>query len=510
MIQTLLAVLVLIVTGLPLSYALTRAVPLALVLAPIAGAAVATVAVLLMLACTGPLLLWFVPTYLLTGVLAWRLRHRARLPSSGWRDALLATLPLVPPFLRLGNEPITWDTHLIWWLHAGYFTQGGDFARAAIGNPVLVFSHPDYPPLASAPVALVWRLLDIRDFYPAAFVTGLLTFSSIAMLVHAVRVATARAHPLLSWPAAIATGYAAWTPLWIVPTAGFSDAMCACAFAAGAVLLLYARPFAGMLPLALFLLSAAALMKNEGLSLVVAMALVGTVRFRHDRRRAALLWLPVGVAAIWSVTSRLLGASTDVLAGNRLSALLHGDADTLSRLPLILSAMAGRVGWIVLLTATAALLGHLVLRRARAGLGLGGDGWLWAVTALHTVGLILIYWITPYRIQWHLATSVDRVTIVIAVLACASAACWGVTALTPPVSAPSPSPLSAPAPSSSPLPGSPLSGPLPPGPLPPGPLPSPSSSPSPPSSSPPPSPRLSSSPSPLPSSGDGSRAGEPG
>ncbi|MEV4508045.1 hypothetical protein AB0K00_03695 [Dactylosporangium sp. NPDC049525] len=438
MIETLLAVLILVVTGLPLSYALTRAVPLAIVLAPIAGAAVATAAVLLMLACTGPLLLWFVPVYLATGVLAWRLRDRPRVPSSGWRDALLVTLPLVPPFLRLGTEPVTWDTHLIWWLHAGYFTQGGDFARAAIGSPVLVFSHPDYPPLASAPVALVWQLLDIRDFYPAAFVTGFLTLSAIAMLIHAIRVATAKAHPLLSWPAAIAAGYAAWTPLWLIPTAGFSDAMCACAFAAGAVLLLFARPFAGMLPLALFLLSAAALMKNEGLSLVVALAVVGTVRFWRDRRRAALLWVPVGVAGIWSVTARLLGAETDVLAGGRFSALLHGDADTLGRLPMILEFMTGRVGWIVLLTVAAALLGHLFLRRARTGLELGADGWLWAVTAVHTAGLILIYLITPYDIHWHLSTSVDRVTIAIAVLACASAACWGVTAMSP---NPPPAPL---------------------------------------------------------------------
>lgn len=428
---TLLAVLILIVTGLPLSYALTRAVPLALVLAPIAGAAVATVAVLLMLAFTGPLLAWFIPVYLLTGGLAWRLRDRPRVPASGWRDTLLMTLPLVPPFLRLGNEPITWDTHLIWWLHAGYFTQGGDFARAAIGNPVLVFSHPDYPPLASAPVALAWQLLDIRDFYPAAFVTGLLTFSAIAMLIHAIRVATARAHPLLSWPAAIAAGYAAWTPLWLIPTAGFSDAMCACAFAAGAVLLLFARPLAVTVPLAVFLLSSAALMKNEGLSLVAALALVGTVKFRRDRRKAALLWIPVGVAGIWSVTARLLGARTDVLTGGRFALLLHGDADTVGRLPMILEFMWARVGWIILLTVAAALLGHLFLRRARAGIGLGADGWLWAVTAMHTAGLILIYLITPNDIHWHLSTSVDRVTIALAVLACASAACWGVTALSP-------------------------------------------------------------------------------
>lgn len=431
MISTVLAVVILLAAGLPLSYALTRAVPLALVLAPIAGAAVATVGVLLMLAFTGPLLLWCLPVYAVTVLLAWRLRDRPRLPSSGWRDALLMTLPLVPPFLRLGTEPVNWDTHLIWWLHAGYFTQGGDFARSSIGNPVLVFSHPDYPPLASAPVSLAWQLLNLRDFYPAAFVTGFLTFSSVAMLIYAVRVATSRGHALLSWPAAIAAGYAAWTPAWLIPTAGFSDAMCACAFAAGAVMLLFARCSPGMLAMILLLLSSSALMKNEGLSLVAALALVGTAKFwRTDRRRAALIWLPVGVAGIWSVTARLLGAETDVLAGGRFSALLHGDADTWGRLPMILDFMAGRVGWIILITIAAAILGHLFLRPTRTALDLGADGWLWAVTAIHTGGLILIYLITPYDIHWHLSTSIDRVTIALAVLSCASAACWGVAAMT--------------------------------------------------------------------------------
>ncbi|WP_327002756.1 hypothetical protein OHA72_47960 [Dactylosporangium sp. NBC_01737] len=444
MTNTLLAVLILIVAGLPLSFALTRAVPLAIVLAPIAGAAVATAAVLLMLAFTGPLLLWFVPTYLLTGVLAWRLRNRPRLPASGWRDALLTTVPLLPPLLRLATEPINGDAHLIWWLHAGYFTHGGDYARAAISNPVLVYTHPDYPPLASAPVALAWQILDIRSFYPAAFITGFLTYSAVAMLVHAVRVATAQAPALLSWPAAIATGYAAWTPLWTTPTDGVSDAMCACAFAAGAVLLLFARPSPGVLALALFLLSAAALMKNEGVSLVVALAVVGTVKFRRDPRRAALLWTPVAVTAIWSVTARLLDAKTDVLAAGAFSALLHGDPDTVDRLPMILTSMTGRIGSIVLLIAAAAVLANVFLRRARAALELGPDGWIWAVAALHTGALILIYLVTPYDLGWHLRTSVDRVTIVVALLCCASAACWAVVALTPLLTALSPDPRATP------------------------------------------------------------------
>lgn len=462
----LLAVVVLLVAGLPLGFALTRAVPLALVLAPVTGAAAATAAVLLTLAFGGPLLAWFVPVYLLTGLLAWRLRHRPAAPHGTWRDALLLTVPLVPPFLFVLQQPLVWDAHVIWWLHAGYFAEGGDFARTSIGNPALNFSHPDYPPLASAPVALVWQVLDVRTFFPAAAVSGALTFSAIAMLIHAVRLVTAgdpargtapRFAALVSWSAAIAAGYSAWSPLWWVPTAGFSDAMTATAFAAGAVMLLFARdPFDGRrLPLALLLLSVSALMKNEGQSMVVALAVVFTVRHRRDLRRAAWAWLPVAVSAVWSVTARLLGARTDVLAGGRFGALLHGDRDTVGRLPLILSTMAGRVGWIAVFAALAAVLGAALLRRRRAALGLEPDPWLWAVTALHWCGLTLIYLVTPNEIHWHLSTSVDRVMISITVLACASAACWAVVALHP---APEPAELTAAAPSRSPSDEAPVTG----------------------------------------------------
>ncbi|MFF5225288.1 hypothetical protein [Dactylosporangium sp. NPDC000521] len=440
MTDVILAVLILVAAGLPLGYALTRAVPLALVVAPIAGAAAAAAAVLLMLAFTGPLVAWFVPVYALTGALAWRLRHRPRVPVSGWRDALLVSVPLVPPMLPLATAPVGTDAHLIWWLHAGWFTHGGQYARDAISNPALTFSHPDYPPLASAPVALVWELLDIRTFYPAHLVTGFLTFSAIAMVVYAVRVATALGPALLSWPAAIAAGYAAWTPLWRSPTDGFSDAMCACAFAAAAVLILFARPAPGQLTLAVFLASTAALMKNEGVSLVAALAVVGTVKYRRELRRAAPLWIPLGVTALWSVTARLLHAETDVLASGGFSALLHGDPDTLDRLSLIATKFADRIGWLALLAVAAAVLGNALLRRQRAELDLGPDGWLWAIAAMHTAGLVLIYTVTPYDLLWHLRTSVDRVTIVLAVLACASSACWGVTALTPLLTAIRPDP----------------------------------------------------------------------
>ncbi|MGI5244370.1 hypothetical protein [Dactylosporangium sp. CA-139066] len=425
-----LGILLLVVLGLPLAYSVTRAVPLALVFAPIAGAAVATGGVLLMIVAGGPLLPWIVPVFVLTGAIAYWKRRAAPVPLGRWRDALLLTVPLVPPFLPIVRQPLLWDAHMIWWLHAGYFEQGSAFTRESIGNPALSFSHQDYPPLASAPVALVWRVLGTHEFYPAAIVSGVLTFSAVAAAVYALRLVTAAGPALVSWAAAVAVGWSAFSPLWMVPTAGFSDAMCAAAFAAGVVLLVLGRePFGPTLPLAMLLLSSAALMKNEGLSMVLALAVVGTVKYRRSIRRIGWVWLPVGVAAVWSAVARALGARTDVLTGGRFEALLHGDPDTAGRFPHVFATMAGRVDWIVGYAMIAALLGLLFLRGRRRALGVGEDLWLWAVAGLYWCALTLIYMITPMPLEWHLSTSVDRVVILIVVLACASAATWAVTAL---------------------------------------------------------------------------------
>jgi hypothetical protein len=360
-------------------------------------------------------------------------RALAPVPHGRWADAALLTVPMLPPFLEIFRQPVVWDAHLIWWLHAGYFAQGGAFARGAVGNPALAFSHPDYPPLASAPVALAWQALGGPAFYPAAFVNGAVTLAGIAALVYAVRLVTAAGPALWSWLAAIAAGYSAWSPLWIVPTAGFSDAMCATAFAAGAVLVLFTpAPLAGRVrPLTLLLLCAAAMTKNEGQSMVLALAVVATVRGRRDWRRTGWAWLPVAVAAGWLITARLLGAQTDVLAAGRFADLLRGDPAVLDRAPLVLSTMAGRVARIVPPALAGAALGWVLLRRRRRALGLGGDPWLWAVAALYWAALTLIYVVTPYDLHWHLSTSVDRVMIAVVVLSCASAACWAVVAVSP-------------------------------------------------------------------------------
>ncbi|MFI5909437.1 hypothetical protein [Dactylosporangium sp. NPDC051541] len=443
---SLVAVFALVVSGLPLAWALTRAVPLATLLAPLAGAAVATVGVLLSLWLGGPLLPWFGAAFLGSIAVAWSVRRAAPLPGGSWREAGWLGVPLLPLFLLVFKDPLGWDAHAIWWLHAGYFAHGGGFARAAIGNEALVLNHTDYPPLSSAPVAVAWQLLDSYTFRPALSVNVAVTFSAVVLVAYAVRRATAGLPRWLSIPVALLAACGAWLPDFRAPTEGYSDTLCASAFVAGAVLLLGTSqgvqgaksplPGAGakrlrnpLLPLSLFLVAAAILTKNEGLPLALILAVVATVRFRS--RAAAWCWLPLAAGVAWSSTARAFGARNDLMSGGRFGALLRGDAERWGRLPPVQDAMLGQVRFVVGAALVTALLGAVFLRGRRRALGLGGDGWLWAVLGGYWVAITLIYLISPYPIIWHLATSVDRVTIVLAMLATVSASIWLAVALAP-------------------------------------------------------------------------------
>ena len=91
-------------------------------------------------------------------VLAWRVRRLPPVPHSSWLSAGMMVGPLLPPLLTVFRAPVEWDAHAIWWLHAGMFTQGAEYTREVMGNPSMIFTHPDYPPLHSSSVAVVFSL----------------------------------------------------------------------------------------------------------------------------------------------------------------------------------------------------------------------------------------------------------------------------------------------------------------------------------------------------------------
>jgi hypothetical protein len=426
----LLTVPLLLVLGFPAAWALTGRLSLGLLLAPLMTALLATVAVMAMLVTGVPMLWWFAIGYLAQAVV-FLPRFRDRLVvRDGWVDAIWYVVPLIPGFFMVLLPPEGWDAHSIWWLHGAYFSQGAEATRAAIGHPGMFFSHTDYPPLHSAAVALVWSFTP-ADFAVAQGTSAIVTFSAIVALMHAVRTVTGigSVRPVAARMAAVVIGLAAWATAPRAVVSGMSDVLWATTLVAGAVLLFIPYGPLRRPEIALFCVTVAALSKNEGYVAAFIVAALATLRERRSLRRGWAVWLPVLAGTAWAMIARYFGAANDLAADGHLAGLLRGDPAVLARLRPTLHSLWDHTGAVVTVALAIAVLGTLVLRRQRSQAGLGSDLWLWAAGAAYSGTLILTYLVSPFDVQWHLATSADRVSLPIVLLAGASAVCWGVLAL---------------------------------------------------------------------------------
>jgi|GEM_PF-1455155 len=433
----LLTVALIVAAGLPLAFAIVRSVPVALLLAPLATALVSTVAVVLMLVFSASFRSWLAVAFMITWAVCgwwlrrtwWLCRKQPAPPAVPWPAGApwlafgVTAGVLAVPFLLVLHPPTSWDAHSIWWLHAGYFTYDGEIARAAMASPGFAFSHTDYPPLASAPVAAAWTLFG-QGYRSAQLVSAVTTFSAVAATVVAVATAFARSRPWLAWSAGVAVGLATWATGAEYVAAGYADALwSACLVGAAAALLLDRDPFVRP-ALGLVLLTAAVLSKNEGLVAGGILAALVTVRERRDLGRAWLVWLPVGSGLAWVGLSRLVGSTSDIEQAEPLGSLFGDTARLTSRLPPTLDALWETVGPLVAVAACCSLAGALLVRRRRAALGTGSDLWIWLLSCGYATTLVATYVTGPSDVDWWLGASADRVTVPIAMLACLSAVSW--------------------------------------------------------------------------------------
>jgi hypothetical protein len=430
--KPLIAAVLLVAGGFPFAFLLTRRWLLAGLLAPLVAGVTAGLAVVGMLATEGSLRVWLVAALAAQWVLvAGRLRRpRSPLPYSTWADVLCYVLPLGLPALLVLAPPVQWDAHSIWWTHAAYFVQGGEFARQDMSAFAYHFSHPDYPPLASAAVAGAWSVLPGFNFGVAQVVSTVLNLSAIGTLAYAVRSVTGRAPVALSRVAAVAVALAAWGTAPYAVAGGYSDQLWAAAVVGAAALLLLGDQPMARPGIPVLLLTVAALSKNEALVPVLAVALLVTLRERRNLRPVWPVWPPVFVGAGWMLFARALGANSDVTTNTGVSGLLTGDKGVLDRFPPTFQSMWSAVDILVLTAAAVALLGWAALRRRREALGIGSDLWLWSLAVIYAVSLIFVYVTsTGVGLAWYLMTSIDRVTVPIELLACLSAVCWCVSAV---------------------------------------------------------------------------------
>ncbi len=465
------ALLFLFLGGTPLAFALTRRLVMTLVVAPLVTALMCTAAGFSMVLIGGRMALWLPLLFVVQIVAAWLVLGRPRRwpasrspgapeqgspglpPVSGW-DVVIMFVPLAVPALLVLLPPTGWDARSIWWFHASWFSSGGSALRDALGNPVFAFSHADYPPLAPATIAGSWAMSGSTSLRIAQTISTLLTLAAIAMLAYGVRQLCASASAWLARLAGLAVGLSAWMLASVGVATGYVDHLWAAALAGAAVLLLIephttraslaheedlteveAASIAAArvkLTLGVLLATVAALTKNEGFVAAILLALVFSVRARHRLRLAAPAWIPVAAGLAWTMLAHGHGAASDLANSPRITQLKARDFTPFERVHPTLTAIGDLIGPYLLASAAITVVGAIFLHRVRRRTGMASSAWIWATVALYVGAIVMTYVVSPWDLAWHLATSLDRVCIVIVLLLAANTASWFLTAVSRP------------------------------------------------------------------------------
>jgi hypothetical protein len=419
-------------------------------LLPLAGAVLCGLSAVCSVALFGSMVMWFVLWSLAAaaaglGLLVRRpdrARHLVATVRRGIRPlmgvaagALLVAVGWTLRTLRVPN--VGFDTRAIWILHARWLSQGHAFALAALRNHFLVLSHPGYPPLVSAVMALAWWVSGTGTDRVAVVMVAMLNACALLVagwcIVEAARRGAQRLHAGVrpervligvGLVVAVLAVLVAGGVLGTFATNGYADPLWSLAAVVAVVYGLVLPATASDLGVAAIMVGVAGLTKVEGTA--VAMLLVVLIAIRLSTRRRNLGKLPLAAAAagvvalfVWPLLTLLLGAPTDPsLTGSQRGSLA-------GRAHRTLNAMAPHLE-IVLLAALCSVAGYFLLRRVRERLNLGNDLWAWAALLGATTVLGGAYVVGPGNVELWLATSVDRTTIFVALLGWWILALWAV------------------------------------------------------------------------------------
>jgi hypothetical protein len=411
----------------------------ALPLMPLAGAVVAAVAGACTIAIAGGLVFWFVTLSSGVAALAALLLVVRRDRPRGWWVALKRGMQPVPAAgavvvagvvvwtLRTARVPnIGFDTRAIWLVHARWLTHGHAFALAAIKNPFLELTHPGYPPLVSAAMAMTWEVTGNTSDRVAVVLVAMLNACALMAACWGIVEAARRGARYGSWSVgrqrAIAIMAIVLAALTVVVTGGvlgsfatngYADPIWSLAAVGAVVFGLLLPPTRSDLGVAVVLITVAGLSKVEGTAVAMIIVVVVTVRLlTYKRRRVRLVAggiFGLGALMAWPVLTILLHVPKDPsLIGSREGSLLDRAHRTFS-------AMAPHLH-IVALAAGCGIAGLLLVRPVRDRMGLGNDLWAWGAL----VGAVLVlggaYVFGPGNVELWLDTSVNRTTIFVALL----------------------------------------------------------------------------------------------
>ena len=221
----------------------------------------------------------------------------------------LVPLCLIAAHLRYAIQPWLWmweewspsrrDFFFIWGARARLFFESRGIDLAVLQHTPNDLSHPDYPWLW--PLTIDFSMLFRGTWEPR--IAGLLTTAFGAATLLILRHALGRE----VGPRIASFGTSAAAAIALPVSAGFAEAPFI-AYASAGILMVRQRH----LLLGSVLLGCAALTKNEGLALLVAVAIALAVGEKGIRR----LWPAALVVAPWLVVRVISGLPTDLFAGD--------------------------------------------------------------------------------------------------------------------------------------------------------------------------------------------------
>jgi len=428
---------------------------LSLVLAPILGAVLTGLAAAAALAVGGPLVAWtLLGGIVLAGLsVAWWVRWPDRRPQirshqdrDRSRSAILAgggLLSLVAAGLSLrglATPTIGFDTRALWSLRSGWLLHDHQQMLLDFKVPELLIGQSGYPPLVSSEAAFVWGATGLHTARLEVVVVALVDVLCLLALALGLlslgrrgahgsagprRLLTAVAAAVVA-PAVILIGAGITEPFL---TNGYADPMWSLC-AAGAVLFGLALPSTRQhQAVALLLLTAAGMSKQEGmftalclLGLIVARQL-GHLPPKGERRQRLGLLAAASLAALAAMAA--WPAAIALTGSRQVSSPLSASGTWSHRAHAVATGFSPSLHVLVLALALS-VVGGLLLRTTRRRLGVGNDLWSWAGLAagLAVVSGVLITGSAPI-VPW-IEGSVHRVTQFPAVTGWLIVAVWTV------------------------------------------------------------------------------------
>lgn len=291
-------------------------------------------------------------------------------------------------------EPWEWDFWAIWGLKAKLFLLNGGIDFGWLAAPWNSFAHPDYPPLL--PLLFDATMLAGGTWDGRWLGLVYVVFAAGATLLARGFFARENCPPLVRAAATLAVTMAVLST-WI----GMAEGPLL-AYAAGA--LLYLRSgFAAENPREIacgsFLLGCAALTKNEGVALAVAVAAAALVAHAGRRRLLLHLWPAIALALPWQIVRRAYGLETDLFEGTATERAV-GKLESIDTVFRAIAATPMERPWLwAAVVVIVIVFWKRVLERER---------FLLVVALTELAFFVGAYLVTPHGVEWHVSTSWSR------------------------------------------------------------------------------------------------------